>query len=282
MSKITKYDWVIKPKNTSFTIELKILLEYKDLFFLLIKRDFIAFYKQTILGPLWFFIQPLLTMFVFTLVFGKIGNISTNNIPKPLFYLPSIICWNYFAECILKNSTVFRDNANLFSKVYFPRIILPMSIVFSSMIRFFIQQLLFVLVLIIYSFNGFDLKINSTIFLIPYLLILMAALGQGIGLIISSLTTKYRDLALLVNFGVQLLMFSTTVAYPLSAAPNNLKFLIELNPMTTILETFRYSFLGQGHFSISALIYTSIVTVIIFLTGIYIFNRVEKDFIDTI
>jgi lipopolysaccharide transport system permease protein len=248
----------------------------------LIRRDFVAFYKQTILGPLWFFIQPLLTMFVFSFVFGKIGNISTNNLPKPLFYLPGIICWNYFAECILKNSTVFRDNANLFSKVYFPRIILPMSIVFSSMVRFFIQQFLFVIILIIYSFNGFKLNINSTILLLPFLLILMAALGQGIGLIISSLTTKYRDLALLVNFGVQLLMFSTTVAYPLSAAPKNLQFWIALNPMTTILETFRYSFLGQGQFSITALIYTLIVTVIVFFVGIILFNKVEKDFIDTI
>ena len=282
MSKITKNHWVIKPKNTSFTIEFDSILEYKDLFFLLIKRDFIAFYKQTILGPLWFFIQPLLTMFVFTLVFGRIGNISTNSIPKPLFYLPSIICWNYFAECILKNATVFRDNANLFSKVYFPRIIIPMSIVFSSMIRFFIQMFLFVIILIIYSLKGFQIHLSFSILLVPYLLILMAALGQGIGLIISSLTTKYRDLALLVNFGVQLLMFSTTVAYPLSAAPKNLQFWIALNPMTTILETFRYSFLGQGQVSIKALLFTTIATLIIFFTGIYIFNRVEKDFIDTI
>jgi lipopolysaccharide transport system permease protein len=256
--------------------------EYKDLFFLLIKRDFIAFYKQTILGPLWFFIQPIFTMVVFSFVFGKIGNISTNNLPKPLFYLPGIICWNYFAECILKNSTVFRDNANLFSKVYFPRIILPMSIVFSSMIRFFIQLFLFIVILVIYSFKGFQIHFSFAVLLIPYLLILMAALGQGLGLIISSLTTKYRDLALLVNFGVQLLMFSTTVTYPLSAAPNNFKFLIELNPMTTILETFRYAFLGQGTFSITAILYTTITTIIIFLLGIILFNKVEKNFIDTI
>ncbi|MFZ4796150.1 MAG: ABC transporter permease [Bacteroidia bacterium] len=282
MTKTTQNDWIIKSKNSWFNLDIESTLAYKDLFFLLIRRDFVAFYKQTILGPLWFFIQPLLTMFVFSFVFGKIGNISTNNLPKPLFYLPGIICWNYFAECILKNSTVFRDNANLFSKVYFPRIILPMSIVFSSMVRFFIQQFLFVIILIIYSFNGFKPQVNITILLFPYLLILMAALGQGIGLIISSLTTKYRDLALLVNFGVQLLMYSTSVAYPLSAAPKNLQFWIALNPMTTILETFRFSFLGQGQFSITALIYTSIVTVIVFFVGIIMFNKVEKDFIDTI
>lgn len=282
MNGITQNNWIIKSKSSSFTLDFKNALAYKDLFFLFIKRDFVAFYKQTILGPLWFFIQPLLTMFVFTFVFGKIGNISTNNIPKPLFYLPGIICWNYFAECILKNSTVFRDNANLFSKVYFPRIILPMSIVFSSMVRFFIQMLLFVLILIIYSFNGFKPLVNFTIFLFPVLLLLMAALGQGIGLIISSLTTKYRDLALLVNFGVQLLMFSTTVVYPLSAAPKNLQFWIALNPMTTILEVFRYSFLGQGLFPTLAFIYTSIATLIIFFTGVFLFNKVEKDFIDTI
>ena len=282
MQKTAKQDWVIKSKNNWLNIDFISAWEYKDLFVLFIKRDFVAFYKQTILGPLWFFLQPILTMFVFAFVFGKIGNISTNNLPKPLFYLPGIICWNYFAECILKNSTVFRDNANLFSKVYFPRIILPMSIVFSSMVRFFIQQFLFVIILIIYSFNGFKTHINTTIFLLPILLILMAALGQGIGLIISSLTTKYRDLALLVNFGVQLLMFSTTVAYPLSAAPKNFKFWIALNPMTTILETFRYSFLGQGQFSVSALMYTSILTLVIFFLGIILFSKVEKDFIDTI
>lgn len=277
-----KYDWTIKSENPWFKLDLVNTWEYKDLFFLLIKRDFIAFYKQTILGPLWFFIQPILTMVVFSFVFGKVGNISTNNLPKPLFYLPGIICWNYFAECILKNSTVFRDNANLFSKVYFPRIILPMSIVFSSMIRFFIQLFLFIVILIIYSFKGFQIHLSFAVLLIPYLLILMAALGQGLGLIISSLTTKYRDLALLVNFGVQLLMFSTTVAYPLSAAPKNLKFLIELNPMTTILETFRYAFLGQGTFSITAILYTTVTTIIIFLLGIILFNKVEKNFIDTI
>jgi lipopolysaccharide transport system permease protein len=282
VQKTAKQDWVIKSKNNWLNIDFISAWEYKDLFVLFIKRDFVAFYKQTILGPLWFFLQPILTMFVFAFVFGKIGNISTNNLPKPLFYLPGIICWNYFAECILKNSTVFRDNANLFSKVYFPRIILPMSIVFSSMVRFFIQQFLFVIILIIYSFNGFKIHINTTILLLPILLILMAALGQGIGLIISSLTTKYRDLALLVNFGVQLLMFSTTVAYPLSAAPQNFKFWIALNPMTTILETFRYSFLGQGQFSVSALMYTSILTLVIFFLGIILFSKVEKDFIDTI
>jgi len=277
-----KYDWTIKSESLWFKLDIVNTWEYKDLFFLLIKRDFIAFYKQTILGPLWFFIQPILTMIVFSFVFGKIGNISTNNLPKPLFYLPGIICWNYFAECILKNSTVFRDNANLFSKVYFPRIILPMSIVFSSMIRFFIQLFLFIVILVIYSFKGFQIHLSFAVLLIPYLLILMAALGQGLGLIISSLTTKYRDLALLVNFGVQLLMFSTTVTYPLSAAPNNFKFLIELNPMTTILETFRYAFLGQGSFSITAILYTTIATIIIFLLGIILFNKVEKNFIDTI
>ncbi len=282
MKEQPKYDWTIKSENPWFKLDLVNTWEYKDLFFLLIKRDFIAFYKQTILGPLWFFIQPILTMIVFSFVFGKIGNISTNNLPKPLFYLPGIICWNYFAECILKNSTVFRDNANLFSKVYFPRIILPMSIVFSSMVRFFIQLFLFIVILVIYSFKGFQIHLSFAVLLIPYLLILMAALGQGLGLIISSLTTKYRDLALLVNFGVQLLMFSTTVTYPLSAAPNNFKFLIELNPMTIILETFRYAFLGQGTFSITAILYTTITTIIIFLLGIILFNKVEKNFIDTI
>jgi len=282
MNNNNKNNWVINSTNKWFDLNFVQTWEYRDLFFLLIKRDFIAFYKQTILGPLWFFIQPIFTMFAFSFIFGKVGNISTDNLPKPLFYLPGIICWNYFSECIIKNSTVFRDNANLFSKVYFPRIILPMSIVFSSMIRFVIQTLLFIVVLFIYILNGFSAHNNLTLLLIPYLLILMATLGQGIGLIISSLTTKYRDLSLLVNFGVQLLMFSTTVAYPLSATPQKFKFWVNLNPMTAILETFRFSFLGQGTFLFNGLIYTSIVSFSLFFIGILFFNKVEKNFIDTI
>lgn len=282
MQKNNSYSWVIESDKKWFKVNFKQVFEYKDLFILLLKRDFIAFYKQTILGPLWFFIQPILTMFVFSFIFGNIGKISTDNIPKPLFYLPGIICWNYFSECILKNASVFRDNSNLFSKVYFPRIIIPFSIVFSSMVRFFIQLLLFIIILIYYSFNSYSITINNNIYLFPILLVLMAALGQGIGLIISSLTTKYRDLALLLNFGVQLLMFSTSVTYPLSAAPEKFKPFIQLNPMTAIIETFRYSFLGQGSFNIYSLLYSLICTIAIFVTGIILFNKVEKNFIDTI
>ncbi len=277
-----RYTWKIESGNSWYSIKIKEAWEYKDLFFLLLRRDFVAFYKQTILGPLWFFVQPIITLFVYTFVFGKIAAVSTDGLPRPLFYLPGIICWNYFAECLLKNSTVFRDNFNLFSKVYFPRIILPMSIVFSSMVRFFIQMSLFVVVLLIYYSKGLKPEINSTIALLPLLLILMAAFGQGLGLIVSALTTKYRDLSLLVNFGVQLLLFSTTVVYPLNAAPVAIRPYIGLNPMTTILETFRHAILGQGSFSFSALVQATIITICIFFIGLVLFSKVERNFVDTI
>ena len=277
-----KKHWIINSDNYWFKFKFTEAWEYRDLFILLIKRDFVAFYKQTVLGPLWFFIQPIITMVVFVFVFGKVGAFSTDGLPKPLFYLPGIICWNYFSECIIKNASVFRDNSNLFSKVYFPRIIFPFSIVFSSMIRFFIQLLLFILILFYYYFKGFEIQLNYTLLLFPYLLILLAALGQGLGLIISSLTTKYRDLSLLVNFGIQLLMFATTVVYPLSAAPERYKTIIALNPITSILEAFRYAFLGHGDFSIIILLRATLITAIVFFSGLVLFHKVEKNFIDTV
>ncbi len=276
------WDLVIKPTSSAFDLKLKDIWHYRDLLVLLVRRDFVSFYKQTILGPFWFFIQPLLTTLIFTFIFGRLAGISTDGLPQPLFYLAGITCWNYFADCINKTSTVFKDNANIFGKVYFPRLIMPLSIVASNLVRFGVQLILFFVVMIYYYLHGTSIHFTWAVSLFPILVILMALMGLGAGMIISSLTTKYRDLAFLVTFGVQLLMYATTVIFPLSAAPEKYKLLIQLNPMTTIIETFRYAFLGKGYFSWFWLGYTSIATMILMIAGILIFNKVEKNFVDTV
>ncbi len=277
------WDLVIKPQRNIFDLKLNDIWHYRDLLLLLVRRDFVSFYKQTILGPLWFFMQPLLTTIMFTFVFGRLAGISTDDLPQPLFYLAGITSWNYFADCITKTSTVFKDNASIFGKVYFPRLIMPLSIVFSNLVRFAVQMILFLLVLFYYAFfKGVGFHFTWAIALFPVIIILMAALGLGTGMIISAMTTKYRDLAFLVTFGVQLLMYATTVIYPLSASPEKYRWLIELNPMTAIIETFRYGFLGKGSFSWFSLGYTALVTVVLFFVGVIIFNKVEKNFVDTV
>lgn len=277
--------WEIKPQNSLFDLKLRDTWEYRDLLGLLVRRDFVSFYKQTILGPLWFFIQPIFTTIIFTFVFGNLAGISTDGLPQPLFYLAGITAWNYFAECLTKTSTVFKDNAGIFGKVYFPRLIMPLSIVVSNLVKFGIQFGLFLAMMGYYMLNDASFSPNSYILLFPVLILLMAALGLGLGMIISAMTTKYRDLAFLVTFGVQLLMYATTVIYPLSVALEKYpkySWIIEYNPMTTIIETFRYGFLGEGTFSWEALGYTSGVTAVILLAGIVIFNKVEKNFVDTV
>jgi lipopolysaccharide transport system permease protein len=278
-------DWEIKPQNSAFDLKLRDTWEYRDLLGLLVQRDFVSFYKQTILGPLWFFIQPVFTTVIFTFVFGNLAGISTEGLPGPLFYLAGITTWNYFAECLTKTSTVFKDNANLFGKVYFPRLIMPLSIVVSNLVKFGVQFLLFLAVLAYYGFYGANFNPNYYILLFPILMLLMAALGLGLGMIISAMTTKYRDLAFLVTFGVQLLMYATTVIYPLSVAENRYpeySWIISYNPMTTIIEAFRFGFLGEGSFNWTNLGYTSLSTALILVIGIIIFNKVEKSFVDTI
>ncbi len=277
-----KWDLEIKPQNKLFDLHLKDLWDYRDLLWLLVRRDFVSFYKQTILGPLWFFIQPLFTTIIFTLVFGKMGGFSTDGLPQPLFYMAGITAWNYFAECLTKTSTVFSVNASIFGKVYFPRLIMPLSIVVSNLVRFAVQLLLFIMVMAFYWYRGATFNITWVIFLFPVVVVLMALLGLGGGMIISSLTTKYRDLAFLFTFAVQLLMYATTVIYPLSSAPEKFKWLIELNPMTAIIETFRYGFLGKGSFTWYSFGYSSLVTLGLVVFGVIIFNKVEKNFIDTV
>ena len=243
-----EWDLKIRPQDNLFNLHLRDVWNYRDLLLLLVRRDFVSFYKQTILGPLWFFVQPLLTTIMFTLVFGQMGGFSTDGLPQPLFYMAGITAWNYFADCLTKTSTVFKDNAQIFGKVYFPRLIMPLSIVVSNLVRFGVQFLLFLLVMGYYAIKGTDFNITWAIGLFPVVVLLMALLGLGAGMVISAMTTKYRDLAFLLTFGVQLLMYATTVIYPLSAAPAKYKWLIAANPMTPLIETFRYGFLGKGSF----------------------------------
>lgn len=276
------WDLEVKPQGGFFTLNLKDVWNYRDLMWLLVRRDFVSFYKQTILGPLWFFVQPLLTTVMFTFVFGNMGGFSTDELPKPLFYLAGITAWNYFADCITKTSTVFRDNAAIFGKVYFPRLIMPLSIVVSNLVRFGVQFLLFLLIMAYYAFKGTNFHPTWAVCLFPLIIVLMAALGLGAGMIISAMTTKYRDLAFLLTFGIQLLMYATTVIYPLSSISDKYRWLIVANPMTPLIEAFRYGFLGKGSFTWISLGYSSIVTIALLLVGVIIFNKVEKDFVDTV
>ncbi|HCQ14056.1 ABC transporter permease [Flavobacterium sp.] len=280
------WDLVIKGHSSLFDLKFGDLWRYRDLLVMFVKRDFVSFYKQTILGPIWFFIQPIFTTIVFSFVFGKLAGISTDGAPKYLFYLTGITSWAYFSDCLTKTSTVFRDNAGIFGKVYFPRLIMPLSIVVSNLIRFGVQlSLLLCMMTYFYFFPiaGASFHVTYAIFLFPVLVLLMALLGLGLGLIITAMTTKYRDLSFLVTFGVQLLMYGTTVIYPLSyAREKGYGHIVELNPMTGIIEIFRYAFLGKGEFTAFSLGYSVLVTIVILFFGIVIFNKTEKNFVDTI
>jgi lipopolysaccharide transport system permease protein len=239
---------IIAPGTNLFDLPLKEIWKYRDLLTLLVKRDFISTYKQTILGPLWFFLQPLLTTLMFTLVFGRIAGLSTDGLPTILFYLSGITLWNYFADCLSRTSTVFKDNQAIFGKVYFPRLIMPLSIVVSHLVKLAIQLFLFLVIWLWYYFSAHVVHPNAAAFLLPVLILIMGTLGLGLGMIISSLTTKYRDLVFILSFAVQLLMYATPVIYPLSSIGIKYKYLIELNPLTGIIEAFRYGYLGKGAF----------------------------------
>lgn len=279
------WDLEIKPRTGLFDLNLKAVWQYRDLLLLLVRRDFVSFYKQTILGPIWFFVQPVITIIFYTLVFGNLAGIPTDGVPKPLFYLAGTILWNYFAECLTKTSTVFKDNTALMSKVYFPRLIMPLSIVASNLIRFAVQFILFVVLLIFYYAKGYLPGINVYALLFPLLLLLIAAQGLGLGMLVSAVTTKYRDLAFVITFGVPLLMYATTVVYPLSEAQAKFptySWLIKYNPITAIIETFRYGFLGKGSLDLGLLLYCTTATIVILLLGTIVYNKAEKSFVDTI
>jgi len=279
------WDLEIKPAGSLFDLKLKDVWHYRDLLLLLVRRDFVSFYKQTVLGPLWFFVQPIITILVYNLIFSNLAGIKTDGIPGPLFYLAGTIMWNYFAECLTKTSTVFKDNSAMLGKVYFPRLIMPLSIVFSNLVKFGVQLILFIILLGYYLITDYPIAPNAYLLLFPLLIIIIAALGLGCGMIISAITTKYRDLSFVVSFGVPLLMYTTTVIYPLSEVIkkySGYSWLIKFNPLTAIIETFRYGFFGQGSFSWELLLYSTFFTLVILFTGVVIFNKVEKTFVDTV
>ena len=273
---------VIRPKRTWYDINLSEVWKYRDLVLIFVRRDFVAGYKQTILGPLWYIFQPLLTTIVFTIIFDKFAHISTNATPSVIFYMTGITAWNYFASCITKTSGTFINNAGIFGKVYFPRLTVPVSIVISNLITFCVQFLFMMGFWVYYYLIGANIYITPYIFLIPVLLLLTALMGLGFGIIISSLTTKYKDLQFVVNFGVQLLMYATPIIYPLSSIPDKYKIIIMINPMTSIIETFKYALLGRGTFSWEMLGYSGIFSIAILIIGLLLFNKIEQRFIDTI
>ena len=271
----------IKAESSLFAINFREIWHYRDLLFMLVKRDFITFYKQTILGPLWFIVQPLLTTLIFVILFGNIAKLSTDGIPQLAFYLAGITIWNYFSESLTKTSSVFTANASIFGKVYFPRLIMPLSIVASSLLKFAVQFALFILVVLYYTFVAQSIQPNLWILFTPVLILLMALFALGVGMIFSSLTTKYKDLTFLLAFGIQLFMYITPVVYPSSALPEKFQILAKINPLSSIFECFRYAYLGTGTFTITDLLISTLVIVFLFFTGVLVFNKVEKSFMDT-
>lgn len=278
--------YTISSKHKLIDLNFKEIWRYRDLLILFVKRDIVTVYKQTILGPLWYIIQPLFTSVIFTLIFNNLGQISTNGVPPFLFNLAGITAWNYFRECLTGTSSTFTANQSIFGKVYFPRVIMPMSITISNLLKFGIQLGIFIGFYVYYAIQGSTFGFNSHIFLLPVYIIMMALLGLGLGMIISSMTTKYRDLTILVSFGVQLLMYVSAVPYPVSEAkakfPETIALLVEYNPLTQIIEGFRYMLLNTGTFSWFGFGYTLVISLVLFLIGLIIFNKTEKTFIDTV
>lgn len=277
-----KWDMVITARSKFFTLQLKDLWRYRDLVFMFVKRDFVALYKQTILGPLWYLIQPLLSTTIFTVIFGRIANIPTDGVPHFIFYLSGIICWNYFSECLVATSNTFIANASIFGKVYFPRLAVPVSVVLSNLIKFGIQMSLFVAFYIFFALKGFEFRPGIFLLYVPLLILQMALLGLGFGILISSLTTKYRDLTLLVGFGVQLWMYATPVVYPFSQVPEKFRYLYSFNPMSSVITNFRAITIGSEHFNGIDTALSWGTTLIVLFVGMIIFNRVEKNFMDTV
>jgi lipopolysaccharide transport system permease protein len=275
-----KYHLRIEPKKSLFDINLKELWAYRDLIALFVRRDFVALYKQTILGPLWFIIQPLLSTAMFTIVFAKIAQFSTANLPPIVFYLSGTVAWNYFSTTLLKTSDTFTQNASIFGKVYFPRLTVPVSIVISNLIQFAIQFTLLALIIIYYSFNGYDFHFDLSLLLIPVMLLILAGLGLGFGILISSLTTKYRDLKQLISFGVQLWMYITPIIFPLSSVSGKYRIFFVMNPLTGIIETFRTILLGVGHMNYFYLGYSAAFMLVLLVIGVIMFNRIERNFMD--
>ena len=277
-------DWtlVIKPKKRLLDLDLKGLWRYRDLWYMYVRRDIVTFYKQTILGPLWFLIQPVLTTIMYMFVFGGLAKISTDGAPQPLFYLSGIMLWNYFSDSFNASSNVFTNNASVFGKVYFPRLVVPLAGLTSNLLKLLIQLVLFILVYIGYRLAGVQLPIRPALLLFPFLVLLLAFHALSWGLIISSVTSKYRDLKFLVAFGLQLFMYATPIIYPLSAATGRIRTALELNPLTPIFEAFKYGCLGCGTLSWGGLLYSTVFMLVMLFISLIVFNRVERNFMDTV
>lgn len=273
---------VIKPEKRLLDVDFKDLWRYRDLWYMYVKRDIVTVYKQTILGPLWFFIQPIFTTIMYMFVFGGLAGISTDGVPQPLFYLSGITLWNYFSSCFNGSCDTFTANAGVFGKVYFPRLVVPLASLTSNLVKMLIQLLLFISVYIYYAAIGGPVSINWSALLFPVLVLMLAFHAMSWGLIVSSLTSKYRDLRHLVSFGLQLLMYATPVIYPLSVAGDKYGWALKLNPLTPIFEAFKYGVLGSGSLSWGGLLYSFILMVVMLFVSIIIFNRVERHFMDTV
>ena len=274
---------IIQAKHSFLNISLKDMWQYRELLLIFVKRDYLASYKQTILGPLWHIIQPIFPTIMFTFVFGKVAKISTDGLPQPLFYLSGLVLWNYFSDCLSRTSNVLVSNAGIFGKVYFPRLITPLSFVISSLMRLFSQFILFLMMLLYYKiFHPNTINFNFTILYFPLLIILLAGYSLGAGLIVSSLSSKYRDLGVIISFFIGLLQYATCVIYPVSAVPNHYRFIVKANPLTPIIETFRYGFLGNGDYSLINLMYSFCLMLIVLFIGVLSFNKIEKTFMDTV
>ena len=276
------WDLIITPRKKWYDLQLPDVWRYRDLVALFVRRDFVSKYKQTVLGPLWFIIQPLITSVVFTVIFGNIAGLPTDGLPQFLFYLSGNVMWGYFAACLTNTSETFIANAAIFGKVYFPRLVTPLSIIISNLISFGIQFVFFLGFYAYFYLQGAPIRLTYWAFTLPLLIVLMAGLGLGFGIIISSMTTKYRDLRYLVTFGVSLWMYATPVIYPVSSIPERWRWVADVNPVTPIIETFRAGFLGAGNASWAGLAYSAGFMLLVMFIGIVIFNRVEKTFIDTV
>lgn len=281
----TKWKYEISPKGNLFTFNFKEIWNYRDLIFLFVKRDVVTLYKQTILGPLWYLVQPIFTAVVFTIIFNNVADIDTDGIPPFLYNLAGITVWNYFRDCLMATSDTFKNNQHIFGKVYFPRLVIPISVIISTFIKFVIQLLVFAAFYIYYNQNGVNVTLHEHFYLFTAIVVLLSILSLGLGMLISSLVTKYRDLVFLLQFGVQLLMYLSLVAYPLSLIKEKLpqlSWIVEYNPMAHLVEATRYFLLNTGSFSINWMIYTTSFTIITFLLGLLVFNHTERKFIDTV
>ena len=279
-----KNDWttVIEPNSGLFDLRLKEIYKYRDLLWLFVKRDIVVVYKQTILGPLWYIIQPILTTLMFTFIFGRIAKIPTDGIPHIVFYLCGVTVWNYFSECLTLTSNTFVANQKIFGKVYFPRVLVPLSILISNLIKFAIQFCIFLIVWFFYLYKGEITPNWELLFLLPVVIIIMGGTSLGFGMLFSSMTATYRDLTFLLKFGVQLWMYGTPVIYSLSTMPDNYKFYIELNPITYLIETVRSIFLGGDGYRFEGLLYSSVFSVVILFVGFVVFSKIERKFMDTV